>query len=249
MKPKAFREKRFVAVSCSHGHLINKNAAEAVLKFIDGFKPDKVFHLGDFIDADAFRGSAIRNGEGGDIIADLEYGLSFIQDLAPTTVFLGNHEDRLFRILVESKSEMVRYAAGDVVNKIHLMLKALKSDVVPYAGMSNPAGYRILGGTLFTHGYAFGMMAARDHAQMHGRPVVMGHIHKLTAQPSRTPNAPTGYAVGCLCDIPAMQYAKTRMETATWDHGFAYGTYNDDYCTVNLERINKWEPTKYELAK
>jgi hypothetical protein len=244
MKPK-----KWLAVSCSHGHLINRDAAESVLKFKHEYKPHTILHLGDFIDADAFRAGALRSGEGSDIIGDLVYGLEFLQRLEPTTVFQGNHEDRLYRLQAESKSELVQFAVGEVIGKIDAMIYSLKADYVPYAGMSNPASYRELGGTLFTHGYAFGMMAPRDHVESTGKPIVMGHIHKLTMQPGRLPGAPLGFAVGCLCDIPAMQYAKNRRETATWEHGFAYGEYGDDWCTVNLQRINKWQPAKYKPAK
>jgi len=73
------KPKKFMAVSCSHGHLINKDAAERVLKFRDEYKPDHVMHLGDFIDADCFRAGAMRNGEGSDIVADLLYGLEFVE--------------------------------------------------------------------------------------------------------------------------------------------------------------------------
>lgn len=244
MKPK-----KWMAVSCSHGHLINRAAAEAVLKFKSEYNPQTTIHLGDFIDADAFRAGALRSGEGSDIIGDLIYGFDFMERYHPTTIFAGNHEDRLYRLLSESKSELVRYAAGDVVNKINQLIKSLGADYVPYAGMGNPEGYRELGGTLFCHGYSFGMMAPRDHVESSGRPIVMGHIHKLTSQPGRLPGAPTGYSVGCLCDIPAMTYAKSRRETATWDHGFAYGEYTDTWCSVNLQRIDKWEPAKYTAMK
>lgn len=243
------KPRRWLAVSCSHGHLINKSAAEAVLKFRYEYKPHTVFHLGDFIDADAFRAAAIRSGGGSDIIGDLVYGLDFLRRLKPTTVFMGNHEDRLYRVASESKSELVQFAANEVISKIESLISSLKADYVTYSGMSNPGSYRELGGTLFTHGYAYGMMAARDHVESTGRPIVMGHIHKLTAQPGRLPGAPMGYAVGCLTDIPAMPYAKSRRETATWEHGYAYGEYTYTWCSVNLARINQWQPAKYKLAK
>jgi len=244
MKPK-----KWLAVSCSHGHLINRDAAEAVLRFKADYRPETTIHLGDYIDADCFRAGALRSGEGSDIMGDLVYGLEFLQRLEVTTVFQGNHEDRLYRLQSESKNELVQFAVGEVISKIDKMIYSLKADYVPYAGMSNPASYRELGGTLFTHGYSFGMMAARDHVESTGRPIVMGHVHKISAQPGRLPGAPMGYAVGCLCDIPAMQYAKNRRETATWDHSFAWGEHTDKWCTVNIQRINKWQPAKYTQAK
>lgn len=243
------KPKRWLAVSCSHGHLINKDAAEAVLKFRDEYKAHTVIHLGDFIDASCFRAGAIRSGEGSDIIGDLVYGMDFLRRLKPTTIFQGNHEDRLYRIISESKSELVQFAAREVVSKIESLVHTLKADYVPYAGMANPASYRELGGTLFTHGYAFGQMAPRDHVESTGRPIVMGHIHKLTAQPGRLPGAPMGYAVGCLTDIPAMQYAKSRRETACWEHAYCHGEFTDTWCSVNMVRINQWQPAQYKQAK
>lgn len=243
------KPKRWLAVSCSHGHLINKDAAAAVAKFAADYKPQVRIHLGDFIDADAFRAGALRSGEGSDIIGDLIYGLEFLKRIEFTTIFQGNHEDRLYRLLSESKSELVQYAAGDVVHKMEGMISELKADYVPYAGMSNPASYRELGGTLFCHGFAFGMMAPRDHVESTGRPIVMGHIHKIAAQPGRLPGAPMGYAVGCLCDIPAMTYAKNRRETGTWDHAICYGETTDKWCSVNIARINEWQPAEYKQAK
>lgn len=243
------KEKRWMAVSCSHGHLINKDAAEAVLKFRDEYKPTTIIHLGDVLDLSALMGRNLRDGGGDDIVADLMYGLDFIRNLECTTVFAGNHEERLYRLIAESKSELVQFAANEVISKFEGMIRSLKADYVPYAGMSNPASYRELGGTLFTHGYSFGMMAARDHVESTGRPIVMGHIHKVAAQPGRLPGAPMGHAIGCLCDIPAMAYSRNRRETGTWDNAFAYGVYTDNYCTVNVQRINQWQPAQYKAAK
>ena len=243
------KERRWMAVSCSHGHLINKSAAEEVLKFRDEYKPHTTIHLGDYTDLSALMGKAVRSGEGGDIMEDLSYGIEFLRNLRPTTVFHGNHEERIFRLLDESNSELVRFAAGECLNKINSLIKQLKADTVPYLGMSNPDSYRNLGGTLFTHGYAFGMMAARDHVESTGRPIVMGHIHKIAQQPGRLPGAPTGYAIGCLCDIPSMAYARNRRETASWDHAYAFGSWSDNYCTVNIQRIKQWQPAKYKQMK
>ena len=243
------KPKKFMAVSCSHGHLINKDASEKVLKFRDEYKPDHVMHLGDFIDADCFRAGAMRNGEGSDIVADLLYGLEFVEKLAPKTLFLGNHEHRLYKLLSESKNELVLYAAGDVVNKIELMAKNLKAKLVPYSGTGSVECWRLLGNTAFGHGIMYNEQAARDHAEMLGRPVVFGHTHKILRQPGRCPGAPEGVSVGCLADIPAMAYAGTRRQTASWDLGFAFGEYTDDWCKVYTERISQWQPKEIKRAQ
>jgi hypothetical protein len=243
------KPKKFLAVSCSHGHHINRDAAEKVLKFRDEYKPHKVLHLGDAIDADCFRAGAMRDGGGGDIIADLRYGLEFVERLAPTTLFLGNHEDRLYRLLNESKNELVLYAASDVCNKIEVLVKDLKAELVPYSGVGSTECWRLLGGTAFGHGVMYNEQAARDHAEMLGRPVVFGHVHKILRQAGRCPGAPEGVSVGCLADIPAMAYAKSRRATASWDLGFAFGEYTDTWCKVYTERIDQWQPAKIKQAK
>jgi hypothetical protein len=241
--------KKWLAVSCSHGHLINREAAEYVLKFKDELKPHKVFHLGDFIDAGCFRAGALRNGEGGDIIADLRYGLEFVERLAPTTLFMGNHEDRLFNLVDESNNELVKFAAGEVINRIENLARNCKAEIVPYSGTGSVDCWRLLGGTAFGHGIMYNEQAARDHAEMLGRPVVFGHVHKILTQAARSPNAPQGTAVGCLADIPAMGYAKSRRATASWDLGFAWGEYGDNWCKVYTERISQWSPAKIKEAK
>jgi len=242
------KPKRFLAVSCSHGHLINKDAAEAVLKFKDEYKPSHIMHLGDFVDCEVFRAGAIRDGSGGDIVSDLRYGLEFVERLAPNTLFLGNHENRLYRLLSESKNELVLYAAGDVVHKIELMAKQLKAEIVPYSGTGSTDCWRLLGNTAFGHGIMYNEQAARDHAEMLGRPVVFGHVHKILRQPGRCPGAPEGVSVGCLADIPAMGYAGTRRQTASWDLGYCFGEYTDTWCKVYTERITQWQPAKIKPA-
>lgn len=243
------KPKKWFAVSCSHGHLINRDAAEKALKARDELAPAKVFHLGDFIDADCFRAGALRDGGGSDIVADLQYGLEFVEKLAPTSLFMGNHEDRLFNLLGESKNELVRYAAGDVIKKIEDMARRLKAEMVPYSGAADPNCWRVLGNTAFGHGIMYNEQAARDHAEMLGCPVVFGHVHKILQQPGRTPGAPLGTAVGCLADIPAMGYSKSRRSTAAWDLGYAHGEFTDTWCSVHVERIEQWQKVELKQAK
>ena len=42
--------KKFLAVTCSHGHLADAKATRAVLEFKKRWKPDLTLHLGDAID-------------------------------------------------------------------------------------------------------------------------------------------------------------------------------------------------------
>jgi predicted phosphodiesterase len=244
MKPK-----RILVVSCSHGHLINDEAAAAVLKFREEYKPHTVLHLGDAIDAGCFMASNVRTGEGDPIDRDLQRGIEFVENLSPTTLFMGNHEDRLWRLRHESRNEFVTYAADRVIKSIEQLAKACKAEMVPYAGTFDPNSWRTYGGTAFGHGFMYNEQAARDHAEMLGMPVVIGHVHKLLRQPGRAIGAPEGIAVGCLCDIPSMAYAKTKRQTSAWDHGYAWGEYGENWCRLYLERISKWKRPNIPAGK
>lgn len=240
------KTKKFLAVSCSHGQYINQDAANKILAFRDEYKPHSVLHLGDFVDCAAFRAGGTSNE--GDIIADLEWGIKWVLDLAPTTLFYGNHEARLIR-LSDSRNEMVSYAATEALNRIDRMTQKLKCDVVDYTGTYDPAAWRLLGNTAFGHGFLYNEQAARDHVEMIGRPVVFGHVHKILRQAGRMHGAPEGVCVGCVCDIPSMAYAANRRATAAWDLGYAWGEYTDEWCKVYVERIGQWQPSEIKRAK
>jgi hypothetical protein len=51
--------KRWMAVSCTHGHLADPRATKAMLAFRRAYKPANVLHLGDFTDM-----AALRAGQG-----------------------------------------------------------------------------------------------------------------------------------------------------------------------------------------
>ena len=63
--------KRWLAVSCSHGHLANPAALRAALemkkRWIRPNSGDKVLHLGDFLDLSSLMGSARKDP---DILSD-----------------------------------------------------------------------------------------------------------------------------------------------------------------------------------
>lgn len=235
--------KRILVVSCSHGAHMDKESANAVLKFKRDYKPHKTIHLGDFLDLSAFMGSHLDKGKGDEIEPDLNQGIDFVNELEPDLLFMGNHEDRIWN-LEQHGSELIRWAAKQVRVKIEKLAKSLHAELIPYTGTFDPNSCRLIGGTAFLHGYMFSEQACRDHAEMIGRPIVMGHVHKLIRQPGRCHGAPEGISVGCLASIPAMHYAKNRRATASWDNGFAFGNYDTNWCKLHLERIKAWQPAK-----
>lgn len=240
--------KRFVVVSCSHGEFINREAAQKTLDFIREYRPHRVYHLGDAIDCAPFRAGALRDGSEGNMEADLQFAMEFMEHLSPHVWFMGNHEHRVYA-LRHSRNEVVAYAANDLVTKIQSLAKRLKAEIVPYAGTYNPESCRHIGGTVMLHGWLFGENATRDTVEMIGAPVIHGHTHRAVIQSGRMQGSPQGISVGCLCDIDAMSYAHTRRQTTTWQHACCWGEFSDKWCKANLKVFNTWQRPEIRPAK
>jgi hypothetical protein len=166
---------------------------------------------------------------------DLLAGLSFLHEMRPTMYFHGNHEARAVA-LTHSANQVVAYAAGAVMAKIHDNLAKYKTEIIPYRGMARDS-VRYLGGTAFLHGALFNVSAARDTAETIGAHCVFGHTHRVAMEPARTHTDAIGYNIGCLARLD-MEYAAGRRQTLAWRHGFAYGEYCDNACTVNLVTLS-----------
>jgi hypothetical protein len=211
--------KRLLAVGCSHGCYADEIAIAAVLKFRDAFKPEHTIHLGDFIDATAFRsGARGTNDESSPVAPDLDSGLDFLDQLRPSLVLCGNHEARLWH-LTNHPNAIVAECAIDIVRRIESRIRKLRADLVEYHGVW--AGRRI-GGHFFTHGSIHSENATRDMAEMHGK-VVHAHTHRCAVAKGRRDDNPTGYCVGTLTAASNMDYAATRRATLAWSQGFVWG--------------------------
>jgi predicted phosphodiesterase len=233
------RWRKWVAATCSHGADIDPKAREAFLAFLDRYKPDQRIHLGDAIDLACLRAGARRDPDDPDraesLMDDLLAGLSFLHEMRPTMYFHGNHEQRAVT-LAHSANQVVAYAAGAVMAKIHDGLAKYKTEIVPYRGMAR-GSVRYLGGTAFLHGALFNVSAARDTAETIGAHCVFGHTHRVAMEPARVHADAIGYNIGCLARLD-MEYAAGRRQTLAWRHGFAYGEYSDTACTVNLVTLS-----------
>ena len=222
--------KRWMAVGCSHGNHADKTALRTVLKFKSAYKPDRTLHLGEWSDMAALRSGAHGSkDEAADIDYDLQAGLNFVRDLEPETLFDGNHEDRLNQMTNHPKA-IVAYCAGKIVGEVNDFCARYKVERVPYGIQT---GWRPLGNFLFGHGYMFDMAAIRWHALTVGN-CVIAHLHRTGEERAERLGGATGYCLGCLADIPALTYAKTKKNTLRWNLGFAYGEYCDTACTVNI---------------
>lgn len=229
--------KRFLAVGCSHGSLIDWEAAEKVLEFKDQFKPHTTVHLGDVIDYAAFRtGAHGTKDEATNIEPDIEAGVTFIRMLAPTDVLIGNHDVRVWK-LAEHHNAIIRKAAGASRNEFLTGCNqaGVKRLIDSY---DINRSWIELGDTKFLHGFMYNENAIRDHAEHFGK-CVIAHLHVAGTAAARRSDHAVGYCVGTLADVSRMEYANTRRSTARWSHGFAWGYYDDRQCVVNISQCEQ----------
>ena len=216
--------KKIMAVGCSHGLHADPAALRAVLEFRQSYKPDTCVHLGDFCDTTAFRaGSKGSADEAEPIQPDVEGGLDFLEQLRPTLVLAGNHEDRLYR-LAKSPNAIISHCASAVLGEIVDTCKKLKAEFVPYDGIYQG---KIIGGFRYMHGVFYSENAIRDHAEAFGN-CVHAHTHRAGVAKGRRSDNPTGFCVGTLTRQKAMEFAKTRKSTLSWSQGFVWGEYSGD---------------------
>jgi hypothetical protein len=166
---------------------------------------------------------------------DLLAGLSFLRELEPTHIFLGNHEHRLVS-LAHSGNAVVSYAAGNVLARISDAAKEMRAKVIPYDGL-RPSACVQLGDTLFLHGVMYNVSAARDHAEALGMSCVHGHTHRVAQEQGRTQRPVVGYNVGCGIKLD-VGYAQTRRQTLGWAHGLCWFEYSDNLTIVRLETLS-----------
>jgi hypothetical protein len=228
--------KRWLAVSCSHGHLANPAALKAALEMKKRWKPDVTMHLGDFVDLSGLMGSARKDPDSPErstsIREDFDAGLNFLRELGANWIFQGNHEHRL-TALQYSPSAIVAHCCTSALSEIHNTCKDLRATYISY---DIEQGWRDLGGTAFGHGYMFNESSVRDHVEMLRKPVVFGHLHRVDRSAGRSIGAPVGWTIGCLADIGSMHYARRQRSVTRWQHGVAWGEYVDggQGCTVQV---------------
>ena len=224
--------RKLMAVGCSHGGLIDKESAQAVLKFKEIWKPEKTIHLGDFIDTAAFRaGAKGTKDESEPIGPDIDSGLSFLKALRPTLIFNGNHEARLWR-LAQHHNAIIRELSGDLIMKIRTRAAICRAEYVEDWSIRS---WRKIGNYKFGHGYLYSENFLRDTAEAHGNCVV-AHAHRCGSANGRRDDAATAFCVGTLANIPVMDYASARRSTLAWSAGFVWGEYTDDRAVIWLHR-------------
>ncbi len=224
--------KRFLAIGCSHGSLVDKHAFEAVMKFRRLYKPETRIHLGDVCDYAAFRGGAHGTKDEAEALApDIAAGAKLIREYEPTDVLVGNHDIRVWRMAGHQNAVIAHAAACSRNEFLTACEKAGTKRIIDHYDINR--SWITLGDTKFLHGFMYNENAIRDHAEHFGK-CVMAHLHVAGIGNGRRSDHAVCHCVGTLANIPMMDYANTRRSTARWSHGFVYGEYSATDCQLWL---------------
>lgn len=214
---------RFIAVADSHGDMIDPESEQAVISFIQEFKPTVRVHLGDAFDFRCLRRGASDDELAEDLSADWEMGSDFLRKFyagGKNNLFLyGNHDYRVVK-MTDSTKGLAREYARDGVKRIEQLLKRCRvSQALPY---DSRLGVLKIGNLKMVHGYASGINAPTKMARAYGN-VAFGHIHSIEAVAVDSDDGPKeARCIGCLCKTD-MPYNSHQLNKLRHSNGFAYG--------------------------
>lgn len=230
--------KKFVCIGCSHGDLEDRSAIDAVLKFVDRWKPQTRIHLGDFLDTSSFRsGARGTKDEAHSLADDTAAGIRLLRDFRATHVLNGNHEDRLW-MNMDHWQAIRADCAKSLVGEIRKVIRQLRAKHIETYDITDPRAMFEFGDTKFLHGYMFNENAIRDHAEHFGK-CCLAHLHTPGEANARRSDSATAVCVGTLADIGKLSYAKMRRSTARWGAGFVWGEYSSKECVLWLAKRNQ----------
>lgn len=211
---------RWIAAGDNHGSRVDPDARRAFFEFKKWWKPHHTIHGGDFVDLAALRRGASDEEANEGVKEDIEAGLSFVREMRPDCLLLGNHCDRLVRETQSGHGRLREYATL-IYDQILDRLRGVQ--VIPY---DKRIGFHDHGDARFVHGFFHGVFAARQCAQTYAtgtaRKAIQFHVHAHSVFDMPTVTPVTGYTVGALCDLN-MPYAKSMAATLRWSSGWCYG--------------------------
>ena len=136
---------------------------------------------------------------------------------------LGNHDQRLWRLLQKSTSAEAVALAQCMIRQVEDICKKYQAKILPYD--INEGVYQ-LGDAFVIHGFDASITAPRFNAATYGK-VIFGHTHAIARMPYESfGRQSVGYNIGCLCNKKP-DYASQRRATYRWQHGFASGFVDD----------------------
>jgi predicted phosphodiesterase len=244
-----------LVVPDTHGSLIDKKAARAMLEDAKRFDVREVVLLGDHVDCSGFLAGHHTLG----FVAEWEY--SYTEDVTAANVFLdelqaacpkakvwyieGNHEVRVDRYCVNQKHRKGVDAAMMMKALAPRYLLHLKERGVEYVStldqQYNTGETRNcleLGKCLFMHGYSHAKHATEKTLSDLGKNVVVGHIHRRQSfSRSLHDSEISAWCPGCLCEK-----RKYYMHARPTHHAHGYGLQavqtNGEFLHVNVPIID-----------
>lgn len=206
---------RWMALSDTHGDHADGAALKVAREFMGEFKPTLRLHLGDLWDFRWLRRSASEDEKAKDVRADFDAGLELLGWYKPTTVLLGNHDQRLWDLLDHAHGGP-RSLANAWIDEFDAAVRGAK--VYPYC---KRRGIARVGTLKALHGYAHGVGCGRRHALAYGD-CMFGHDHRVSQTTVERDDGGTAYGIGCLCALD-LDYNRGNLGTLAQQHGFAFG--------------------------
>lgn len=241
-----------MAVADNHGDMIDPRCEEAVLDFLNDFKPEVRVHLGDAWDQRCLRRGASEEDRNESLEYDIECGSNFLCRFfkgGKENYFLnGNHDMIRLERLLRSTNALIRRAAEDGLDHIKATLARCRlKQVLPY---DSRLGVLRLGHLKCIHGYSVGVGAGARHARAYGN-VIYGHTHTIethTVDSCDEPKEARGIGALCLLD---MDYNSTQINKLRHSNGWAYGYLFDDgsYHIMQARRIGNTFYAAHEITQ
>jgi predicted phosphodiesterase len=221
----------------SHGDKRNARAVKLFKQFVDEeFKPEIRLHLGDWMNAEAFRNGADERERRVGLKQDKREAFEFLEWYKPTHLLDGNHDYRLPTYVKHSPGPLADYVS-EILDQADSILAKFKTRHLPYHKRD---GVLRLGKMKALHGFFAGMNAPQQHARAFGS-CVFGHTHRFSAV--SVPGAHSGdravaRGIGCLCELD-MDYNALHVDTLSQAQGWAYGVMDERgrYWLANAEIV------------
>lgn len=224
--------KRIVVCTDSHGNKIDPKAHELFRKFVSEYKPQLRLHLGDWMDAEAFRNGASEHERRVGLKEDADAALDFMSWYKPTHVLDGNHDDRLPLYAKHSPGPLADYVV-EILSRASDLYAKHGTLHLPY---DKRKGVLQIGGLRALHGFFSGVSAPQQTARAFGD-CIFGHLHRFTtvSVPNMGKSA-VARGIGALCRLD-MEYNSRQVNALAQSQGWAYGVidYQGRYWLANAE--------------
>jgi len=214
------RIRKIVVCTDTHGDQQDPKAVRLFHEFCRDYKPDLRLHLGDYVNAEAFRTGAGEHERRVGLKADLDAAFEFLDTFKPTHLLDGNHDDRLPLYVRHSPGPLADYVRG-TLDQLAVLTGRMKTVRLPY---DKRRGVIQIGNLKALHGFFCGVNAPQMHARAFGS-CIFGHTHRFSAV--SVPGAHSGgravaRGVGCLCHLD-LEYNARQVDTLAQAQGWAYG--------------------------